>query len=156
MTPRIGFGPAGIAILVLLAAGLGFVALPPGTTTIDFDDSPEITAPESGAPVVAFLRKDGGFSPFGFLLVDSTHHVEVHFLADPGCAPLLDSGEPWPTEHPECTSRVALVGEVGSLGRTISGRSVVGVQFTVPRACYELLRPGMAWPPDIPACASPG
>jgi hypothetical protein len=100
VTPRTRFGPAGIVTLVLLAAGLGFVALRPGTSTIVYDDSPQVTAPKSGVPVVAFLLKDGGSSLFGLRLVDSTHHVEVHFLADPGCAPLLESDEAWPTPHP--------------------------------------------------------
>lgn len=155
VTPKALSGSTGIAILVLLAAGLVFFALRPGTSTIVYGDSPQITAPESGVPVVAFLREEGGFSPFGLRLVDSTHHVEVHFLTDPGCAPLLEAGESWPTAHPECTGRVDLAGKVGSLGTTMSGRSLVGVQFTVPRACYELLAPGMAWPPGLPACHSP-
>jgi hypothetical protein len=100
-------------------------------------------------PVVAFLLKDGGSSLFGLRLVDSTHHVEVHFLADPGCAPLLESDESWPTPHPECTGPAGLSGKVGTLGTTMSGRSLVGVQFTVPAT--NSWRPRWRGPPVSPS-----
>jgi hypothetical protein len=152
LKPRSPVGVSGIVVLVLALVGLAFLGLRPGRTEVRSDQGPVITPPDSGAAVVAFLRESGGFSLLGLRFTDSTHYVEVKFITGPGCSGLVSSGDPWPTSFPECSSPVALVGEVGGTGVTMSGDSLVGVQFEVPRACFELLAPGMAWPPDLPEC----
>lgn len=152
MKSRSPMGVSGTVALALVLAGLAFYGLRPGRTEVVYDEGPVITAPDTGAAVVAFLRESGGFSPFGLRFTDSTHYVEVQFITEPGCFELLDGGDPWPTPHQQCSSSVEMVGEVGSLGINRFGRSLVGVQFKVPRACYELLVPGMAWPSGFPEC----
>ena len=102
--------------------------------------------------VVHALRAPGGLSLFGLQIVDPTHRVEVQFLTGPDCAAVLDPGEPWPTSYPECSSAVDVEGEVGSLGNTGTGRSLVGVIFVVSGGCYDLLERGMPWPPADPEC----
>jgi len=152
--PKPPVGVLGIVGLILLAAAVAFVALRPGSTVVVVDDAPPIAFPEAGIAVVASLRQSGGFSPFGLRITESTHYVEVHFITEPGCSVVVDSGDPWPTPYPECSSPVEMVGEVGGLGRTMSGDSLVGVQIKVPGACYDLLERGMTWPSDHPECHS--
>lgn len=152
MKSRSPWSIGGIVALVVLVAAAVFALFRPGTTTITIDDRPPITAPEDGSAVVAFLRESGGLSLLGIRFADSTHHVEVQFLAPAGCSALLRSGDPWPSPHQECSVPVEVTGEVGGLGVMETGESMVGVQFTVSRGCYESLEPGMAWPPDDPGC----
>jgi len=52
---------------------------------------------------------------------------------------------------PQCAAPVEVVGEVGGIGVTQSGASLVGVEFEVPRACFEESEPGMEWPPIFPS-----
>ncbi len=148
--------PAGVGAVVafILLAAMVFVALRPGSTEVVVDDATPIAPPEAGAAVVASLRQSGGFSPFGLRITDSTHYVEVQFVTEPGCLALVDSGDPWPMPYPECSSPVEMVGEVGGLGRTLSGDSLVGVQIKVPGDCYNLLERGMTWPSGHPECHS--
>jgi hypothetical protein len=144
----------GLAVAaVLVAAGLAFTLLRPGTTEVTIDDGPPVTASDEGSPVVAGLRAAGGFSLFGLRIVDPTHTVEVRFTAGPDCAALLSSGDPWPVPDPECAVPVPVAGEVASLGVTSTGRSLVGVRFPVSRACYESLALGTPWPPESPDCS---
>lgn len=139
--------------LALLGVGALVLALRPGTTEVGIDDSPPVPPPADGTAVISSLRAPGGLALFGWQIIDPTHTMEVVFLADPGCSALLTPGVLWPTPHPECASPVDVIGEVGSLGLTDTGRSLVGVIFTVPGGCYDLLERGMAWPPDLPECA---
>jgi hypothetical protein len=141
-----------IAVLALLVAGAVVLALRPGTTQVSVDDSPPVEPPADGTAVVATLRAPGGLALFGMQIIDPTHTIEVVFLAGPGCSALLTSGDPWPTPHPECASKVDVTGEVGSLGVTDTGRSLVGVTFTLSGGCYGLLERGVGWPPDFPEC----
>jgi len=152
--PKPPMGVGGIVALTLLAVVLVFLALRPGSTEVVVDDSEPIDPPEAGAALVAFLRQSGGFSPFGFRITDSTHYVEVLFISGPDCSTMVDSGDPWPSPYSQCSSPVRIVGEVGSLGRTVTGDSLIGVQIKVPGDCYDLLEPGMAWPSDHPECHS--
>jgi hypothetical protein len=142
----------GIVVLVLLVVGAVVLALHPGTTEVAVDDSPPVEPPADGTAVIASLRAPGGFSLFGMQIIDPTHTIEVVFLTGPGCSAVLASGDPWPTPHPECASKVDVAGEVGSLGVTATGESLVGVTFTLSGGCYRLLEHGMAWPPDLPEC----
>ncbi len=142
----------GIAVLALLIVGAVVLALQPGTTEVTVDDSPPVEPPPDGTAVIATLRAPGGLALFGMQIVDPTHTIEVEFLTGPGCSTLLTPGDPWPTSHPECASEVDVAGDVGSLGITDTGRSLVGVTFTLSGACYDLLERGMAWPPNLPEC----
>jgi len=150
--PKPPVGVGGIAALTLVAAALVFVALRPGSTEVRFDDAPPIAPPEAGAAVVVSLHQSGGFSPFGLRITDSTHYVEVQFITQPDCFVVVDSGDPWPTPYPECSSPVEMVGEVAGWGRTMSGDSLVGVQIMIPGDCYDLLERDMMWPSDHPEC----
>jgi len=146
---------AGVVASIVLIAVLAALELRPIRSEIVADDSQAVELPEPGSAIVTVLRESGGLSLLGLRIKDATHHVEVQFLAGPGCAELLNGGDPWPTRHPECTAPIDIVGYVGGLGITQSGDSLVGVQFEVPRACFEQLVTGMAWPPDLPECALP-
>ena len=86
-------------------------------------------------------------------IADTTHHVEVQFLAGPDCGGLLGGRDPWPSPHTQCSAPVDIVGNVDGIGITQSGDSLVGAEFEFPRACFEQLEPGMEWPPDLPECA---
>jgi hypothetical protein len=145
---------AGTTAIALLLIGAVALALRPGTETIVVDDSPPVEPPADGTAVIHSLRAPGGLAPFGVQIVDPTHTVEVQFLTGPGCATLLTSGDPWPTTHPECASRVDVVGVIGGLGITNTSQTLVGVTLTVPRACYDRIERGMAWPPGIPECTN--
>ncbi len=147
-------GIGGIVALVLLAGALALLVLRPGSTEVVVDDSKPIAPPEAGTAVVAFLRQSGGVSFFGLRITDSTHFVEVQFITEPGCWVMVGSGDPWPTPYPECSSPVEMVGEVGGLGTTMTGDSLVGVQIKVRGDCYDLLERGMTWPSDHPECNS--
>lgn len=149
-------GPVGVGALIVLAFGLVFFALRAGTTTITYDDSPPVSIPTTGVPVVASLREAGGFSLLGVHFGSRKHFVEVQFMTQPGCSALLTPGDPWPPPYPECTSTVSLTGTVGGLGVTADGRSLVGVQMTVSRACFEQLERGMTWPSGLDECGAPG
>ncbi|MFH1329385.1 MAG: hypothetical protein ABIJ48_01805 [Actinomycetota bacterium] len=153
MKSRSPMGAGVIVALVLLAAGLALFLLRPGSTGVGYDEGPVFAPPEDGTAVVSFLRESGGISLLGLRITDSTHYAEVQFITEPGCSGLLDSGDPWPTPYPQCSSPAEMVGEVGGLGIAESGRSLVGVQIKVPRGCYERLEPGMAWPSDLPECS---
>lgn len=142
----------GVVALALLVVGALVLALRPGTTEVVVDDSPPVEPPADGIAVIASLRAPGGLALFGWQIIDPTHTVEVVFLAGPGCSALLTPGDPWPTPHPECAGQVDVTGEVGSLGLTDTGGSLVGVTFTLSGGCYEFLERGMAWPPDLPEC----
>jgi hypothetical protein len=139
--------------LVLLLGGVAFYGLRSARTEVASSEDPVVTPPETGAAVVAFLRESGGFSLLGIRFADSTHFVEVQFITEPGCSRLVTSGDPWPTPYPQCVSPVGMAGEVRGLGITVSGNSLVGVEFEVPRACFELLAPGMAWPTSLRECS---
>ncbi|HSG79545.1 MAG TPA: hypothetical protein VLD62_08200 [Acidimicrobiia bacterium] len=152
MTRKPPIGTGGTVVLVLLLGGVIALALRPSTESVVYDDTPPIVIPEDGTPVVHALRAPGGLSLFGLQIVDPTHRVEVQFLTGPDCAAVLDPGEPWPTSYPECSSAVDVEGEVGSLGNTGTGRSLVGVIFVVSGGCYDLLERGMPWPPADPEC----
>lgn len=142
----------GIVVLVLLVVGAVVLALRPGTTEVVVDNSPPVEPPADGTAVIAALRAPGGLSLFGMQIIDPTHTIEVVFLTGPGCSALLASGDQWPTPHPECASDVDVAGEVGSLGVTATGKSLVGVTFTLSGRCYDVLERGMTWPPDLPEC----
>ena len=144
----------GTVVLALLLVGAVAFALRPGTETIVVDDSPPVEPAADGTAVIHGLRAPGGLALFGVQIVDPTHTVEVQFLTGPGCSALLASGDPWPTTHPECASRVDVVGVIGGLGITNTGQSLVGVTLTVPGACYDRMERGMVWPPGIPECVS--
>lgn len=143
----------GGVFLALLLVGLVALALRPGGETVVMDDSDPVVPPDDGTPVVHTLRAPGGFSLFGLQVVDPTHTVEVVFVAGPGCAALLESGEPWPTPHPECAHSANIQGLVGGTGISSSGMSMVGVSFSVPGDCFDLLTRGVVWPPSFPECA---
>ena len=106
--------------------------------------------------IVTGLRAPGGLAPFGFQIIDPTHRVTVQFVSGPGCADLLESGDPWPTPHPECTGGDGVAGEVAGLGITPDGTSRIGVSIVVDRPCYEQVEVGTAWPTDFEACLTRG
>ena len=152
MKTRSPMGVGGIVALVMLAAGVAFYGLRSGTAEVTVDEGPGVTPLEDGSAVVAFLRESGGFSLLGLRFADSTHYVEVLFTTEPGCSDLVAADDPWPTPYPQCSTPVEMLGTVGGLGVTTSGRSLVGVQITVPSVCYQLLTAGMAWPTNLPEC----
>jgi hypothetical protein len=82
--------------------------------------------------------------------------VAVQFVSGPECVSLVESGDSWPTPHPECTGGDGVVGEVAGLGITADGASHIGVAITVGRACFEQVEVGMSWPPDIAECVATG
>lgn len=145
-------GVGGIVALVMLTAGVAYYVLSSGTAEVAIDEGSGVTVLEDGSAVVASLRESGGFSLLGLRFADSTHYVEVQFTTEPGCSDLIAGDDPWPTPYPQCSTPVEMVGTVGGLGVTMSGRSLVGVQITIPRECHELLAVGMAWPTGFPEC----
>ena len=142
----------GFAVLALLVVGAVVLALRPGTTEVTVDDSPPVQPPADGTAVIATMRAPGGLALFGMQIIDPTHTIEVAFLTGPECSALLTPGDSWPTSHQECASQVDVAGEVGSLGVTNTGRSLVGVTLTLSGDCFDLLERGMAWPPGLPEC----
>lgn len=136
-------GVAPIATLVVVGAALWFGAHVGHAAR---DQHPEVLPRRRDTAVVAGLRETGGWSLFGVRITGSTAHVEVRLLADPGCAERLRSGDPWPAHVPQCASPVSTVGTVSGLGVTLSGESLVGVDFDVSQACFRLLELGAAWP----------
>jgi len=144
----------GIAALVVV----GLLVLRPGTTeTHDFPDvtisDPGDTQP-SGAPaaVVTGKRKSGGTSILGVHFGRETFRVSVQFYVSSACLPLIDFGEVWPAVFPECSSDVAVEGEVSGLGRAPTGETLVVVDIDVGSECFDGVSGGVWWPPDVPAC----
>lgn len=144
----------GSLIMILALVALGFLVLGEGSAEVSSSDEPEVQAPTDGGAVVARLRSEGGFAPFGLRIVDSTHYVEVRFLTDPGCSALVGSGDPWPTTRVECRGPEGLEGTVAGLGVDRTGASIVGVEFEVSRDCFASLDPGTPWPSGSPECGT--
>jgi hypothetical protein len=137
----------------LAVVGLVVLALRPGSAVTVVDDTPVPDPPDDGTAIVTQLRAPGGFAPFGLQIIDPTHRVTVQFLSGPDCASLVESGDPWPTPHAECTGPDGITGAVAGLGITQTGASLVGVSITVGRDCYEQVEVGTAWPPGVEECA---
>lgn len=152
MQPQVKKIAAGLVVFVALIVVAASVLRPVRSEVVSVE-VPVLPVPEPGTAIVALLRESGGFSLLGIRIADTTHHVEVQFLAEPGCTGLLGDREPWPTAYPQCSAPIDIVGNVGGVGVTQSGDSLVGVEIEVPRACFEQLEPGMEWPPDLPECA---
>ncbi len=146
-----------VAVVVLVAGIVGVfsLGLHAGTSRVVNDQRPEVLPARRGVAVVGALREAGGWSLLGVHMADSTRYVEVRFLTEPACSGLLQSGDPWPTSFPQCSSPVKVVGTVRALGVATSGDALVGVEFEVSRACFELLGRGMAWPTADAACTVP-
>ena len=140
-----------MAIIVAISA-MGLVVVRPGSAEVGLVDATALDPPGPGIAVVGRLRESGGLSLFGMRVVDATHYAEVLFTTGADCAGLLHSGDPWPTPHPACSAPVHLAGEIGSIGKTSSGRSMIGVEFAVPGDCHDRLEPGVEWPAGHPEC----
>ena len=151
MKERLGTG--GVVVIALVLVGLAFLALRATRTEVQVTDTPQIEHPADGSAVVARLTASGGMAPFGWQVVDPTHRVELQFLTGAGCAERLESGDPWPTSIPECSSDVEVIGKVAAVGRTGTGQSLVGVEFEVSRPCFEALQLQVTWPPIPAECA---
>lgn len=147
---------AGAAVLVL-----GFMALRPGTSEIEYlpsvtlDDPQDLGPSAMSAAVVLGTDQSGGSSFLWLDLGSKTYSVTVQFYAPPGCFELVEFGDQWPVPYPECSSDIPVAGEVTGLGNTPTGESMVAVDVEVARDCFDNVARGSSWPPAVSAC-TPG
>jgi hypothetical protein len=143
---------------VVLVGLVGVLVLGPGSTKIEvfpaviLGDPPSLGSSETSPAVVIAQNKSGGTSLFGLQFGSETYRVRVEFYTSPGCWPRIDSGDQWPAPFDECSSDVAVKGEVAGLGTAWTGHSIVAVDVEVTHECFDAVSAGDSWPSAARSC----
>lgn len=148
---------AGVAgVVVLLAAGL--LALRPGDPEVQYQPTVTFGSPEeygsqgSSKALVVAKHESGGSSLFGISFGTISYRISVQFFTEPGCFPLVDFGEQWPSGFAECSTDIDVAGSITGLGRAQTGDTIVVVDLDVTTDCFRGVSEGDWWPPATDAC----
>jgi hypothetical protein len=156
--PRSALTVLGVLGGLVLFAVVGALVLGPGSTEIDvfpgvtLGDPPDLGTSGSSQATVIAKNTSGGFSLFGLALSRRTYGVRVQFYAPPDCWSRVDFGDRWPAPFDECSSDIAVEGEVAGLGRASSGHLIVAVDVEVAQKCFDAVSAGDSWPTDASGC----
>ena len=145
----------GVILGVLVVGALVMFALRSTSTETEVLPSVTLGDPQDVEPTAAVItekHESGGFSILGLRFGHTTYRMSVQFYDAPGCWEVVRFGEPWPTPFQDCTSRVAITGEISGIGNIATGESIIGVDVEVPEDCYQAVARGETWPPTAPAC----
>ena len=143
---------------MVLVVVVGVLVLGPGSTEtevfpeVTLGDPPDLETPGPSQAVVIAKNTSGGTSLFGLPFGSKTYRVRVQFYTSPGCWPLIDFEDRWPAPFDECSTDVAVEGEVAGLGRAPTGHSIVAVDAEVDHKCFDAVSAGDSWPSDARAC----
>ena len=96
--------------------------------------------------------QSGGTSIFGMHFGKTMYYAHVLLIAGPGCFELVENGNPWPAPFEECSSPVAITGQISGGGVAATGDSLIEVAVAVDASCYAETVGGELWPPNEVDC----
>jgi hypothetical protein len=109
---------------------------------------------ESDTALIIGKSQSGGHSILGVHFGKTTYRAHVGLTTGPGCFDLVDDGSPWPAPFEECSSPVAITGEISGGGVAATGESIIGVAVEVNASCYADVIGGEPWPPEETDCVA--
>lgn len=139
-----------VVVSVIIAIGfLGFGALlmVPASQELGSVETVEFVPAnhEPGVAVVVSKTESGGQEMLGFQLRDPVRRVNVVFIAPGDCFVELQEDDTWPPVDPSCVGSDQLIGQLGGLGISPEGDTLINVAISVNEACYNAARLGMEW-----------
>jgi hypothetical protein len=134
--------------VVALAAGLG------GSTSVSYDNGPEVPAPTEGEGGLVYGKHEtGGFVLFGMEFNPRDRWLSVGFVASDECMEQDDEGEEVVIASGDC-GELPAHGLVEGGGTTPEQVVWVIVRVDVPRKCFEVVSVGDAWPSEVAECGA--
>ncbi len=148
-----GRDSVGLIVGLLLLGAVLFFSLT-GTRTETSVFSPTLNAEdlEFDDALITGKSQSGGTSIFGMHFGKTTYYAHVLLIAGPGCFELAETGNPWPAPIEECSSPVAITGEISGGGVATTGDSLIEVVVEVDASCYAEVVGGELWPPKEADC----